>query len=825
MAKSFFFDESEICSKPKPRKKPQAHTCESCGLYRHCIHPRMEPHGDNALNIAIIAEAPGEEEDNIGIPLVGPAGKFLRRQFDRFGVDIDRDCVKQNVIQCRPPGNRTPTSSELLSCRPRLDSQLRKIKPDLIFAFGTPAIASILRDAPFSPTATNMHGRVVPSALWNCWVACGFHPSYYLHEKGRHDVLMGHCIRNGLAKLRDGPYEDIRLDPNGFDVVEDVDEIRKLLRKLGRSDSPVAIDYETKGLNPWRQGFRILTMGLAIDQDHGYCIPLEHRQSKIPGNRLGEVNRAIVDFLKSDAPKVIQNWQFEELVSIVYLGTPINNVVCDTMIREHILDNREGVCGQAFQEYVRYGEARHKSSINVAQLDREFLETVARYNVLDCRYAIRWYYDQEKEITPRLRDAYSLFHEAIPVFVRMKIRGIKLDEERLRGIADDTRGRLKALAEAERAPCLKAYKQKYGKKWDSGSGQAKQRLFFDILGLKPLKLTSKGTDPDNPLHCSTDAESMEYLKTQVHEASLERCLINMCLEGSHLVKLNGYIQNFRDMADDGYLHPSFLLHRVSSYRSSSADPNFQNVPVRAPSLAKLRTSLVPRFDWLMEIDFSGAEVRMIATYSKDENLVSNIKNNVDYHRHYAALLYDKKEEDITKKERYSGKNCFVFPEFYGDYYVQIAASVPEWEESRVEKVERLFWNDHSGVRRWQEESDEFYKRHGYFDYLDGFRIRFSKAGGLKRKNVINLPIQGTAFHRLLKVLLATEKEMLKRRMSSLLIGQIHDSIVFDVIEEEIPELVEITSEIIKRPQWEWDNVVPWGAEFKIGKNLLEMEEI
>jgi hypothetical protein len=62
-----------------------------------------------------------------------------------------------------------------------------------------------------------------------------------------------------------------------------------------------------------------------------------------------------------------------------------------------VLDNRRGVCGQAFQEYVRYGETGHKKMVNIARLEQEFLDTVAMYTCLDVRYCIRWFYDQESE--------------------------------------------------------------------------------------------------------------------------------------------------------------------------------------------------------------------------------------------------------------------------------------------------------------------------------------------------------------------------------------------------------------------------------------------
>lgn len=364
----------------------------------------MDPAGDGTMGIAVVAEAPGKEEDKLALPLVGRAGQFLRKHMAKVGLELDADCLKLNVVQCRPPDNRNPTPDELACCRVRVTKQLEYFAPDLIFAFGTPAIQEICRDAPFSPNATNMHGRIVPSHLWGCPVVCGFHPSFYLHERGKSktgkfDGRMTELIRLGLRTLTETPVmEDRRLDPDAFDVVEDLGDVEKLFRRLDDDGGPVAFDYETNALEPFRPESKFLCASLTNTPDHGWVIPLEHRQARWSTEDLRAVYERLSNWLGGPTPKVIQNWQFEEVWSIVKLGVPIRNVVADTMVREHVLDNRVGVTRQSFQEYVRYGEAGHKGSVDRAALNYEFLEMVARYGALDVRYGLQIYRDQTREI-------------------------------------------------------------------------------------------------------------------------------------------------------------------------------------------------------------------------------------------------------------------------------------------------------------------------------------------------------------------------------------------------------------------------------------------
>lgn len=782
------------------------------------------------MGIFVVAEAPGEVEDKQNTQLVGPAGQFLREQMEAVGLDLDRDCWRQNVVRCRPPGNREPAKEEIEACRRLLEEDIRQRKPDLIIAFGTVAMAGVLYDAPFVPTAVKMHERILPSPLWGCWVACGYHPSWYLHEEGRHDHLMRRFLEKVLKWLEDHEYQDPRLDEDDFQLVEDLEQVREVLRRASESKTPVAVDFETNCLSPWQQGAKLLTVGLTDSEDTGWCVPVEHIGARWSPKELEEVKRLLAEFLASPAPKVIQNWaSMEEPWSVVHLGTSINNVIGDTMVREHVLDNRRGVCGQEFQTYVRYGTT-YKSEVNRVDLARTPLDLVARYNVLDCRYMLRWYKDQEREFdadeTGDLRRACSLFHESLPVMARCKVRGIKLDLSVLDRLERKVKAEQQREQKAMNAACLKRFRQRYGRRWKPGSNRDKQLLFYGLLGLKPTRLTNKGIDWTNPLHCSTDEESLLNLLEQVEPDGPEAALIRLCLRGSELTKLGGEIANLRRMADDnGYVHPSFHLHVAESYRSSSSDPNFQNIPVRDPEMAEVRKAFVPRLDWLMELDFSGNEVRAIACASRDERLIYNIAHDVDYHRHYAALLFAKPEEEITKQERYLGKNQFVFPQFYGSYWKSIANKNPQWPIERVRKVEEKFWRDLPGVREWQERKQEEYRRLGYVRLMTGFRVHWGKHGPLTRNQICNIPIQGPAFHRLLAVMIKVEAEMNRRGLRSMVIGQIHDSIVSDIADDELEEVIELQRTIATQPIWDWDKAVPWEVEVKVGPNLLEMEVI
>ncbi|ASV98947.1 uracil-DNA glycosylase [Paraburkholderia aromaticivorans] len=133
--------------------------------------------GDRAADWMLIGEAPGENEDRLGEPFVGQAGKLLDNMLRSLTLARDTNVYIANVIKCRPPGNRNPEPDEVARCEPYLQRQVALVKPKLIVALGRFAAQSLLKtDASIS----SLRGRVheyegVP-------VIVTYHPAYLLRS-------------------------------------------------------------------------------------------------------------------------------------------------------------------------------------------------------------------------------------------------------------------------------------------------------------------------------------------------------------------------------------------------------------------------------------------------------------------------------------------------------------------------------------------------------------------------------------------------------------------------------------------------------------------
>src|SRR5690606_23623431 len=137
-----FFPASQLqVAKAPPSLAPQ---CGACGLFKTCKSPKMPVSGKGRREILVVAEAPGKDEDDRGIQLVGESGQLLERAMRKAGVDMRKDCWLTNSLICRPPNNRMPTKQEIDYCRPNLLKTIKELDPKVIILLGGSAVRSLI---------------------------------------------------------------------------------------------------------------------------------------------------------------------------------------------------------------------------------------------------------------------------------------------------------------------------------------------------------------------------------------------------------------------------------------------------------------------------------------------------------------------------------------------------------------------------------------------------------------------------------------------------------------------------------------------------------
>lgn len=99
--------------------------------------------GNREANIMFIGEGPGADEDEMGMPFVGKAGKLMDKAFEGVGIDREKVYIA-NIVKCRPPQNRVPEKDEASACIDYLRNQVMLIKPKIIVLLGSTALKNIL---------------------------------------------------------------------------------------------------------------------------------------------------------------------------------------------------------------------------------------------------------------------------------------------------------------------------------------------------------------------------------------------------------------------------------------------------------------------------------------------------------------------------------------------------------------------------------------------------------------------------------------------------------------------------------------------------------
>lgn len=460
-----------------------------------------------------------------------------------------------------------------------------------------------------------------------------------------------------------------------------------------------------------------------------------------------------------------------------------------------------------------------------------------------------------------LLDGYQLFHEGALALAEIERAGIGVDVEYCRekvAWIDVQSSRSERRLGA--SVLGRAWERRFSGDVKYASNGQLQAVLFADLGVKSFKKTAKG-DSD-----SVDDEALSQVDVD-GISHLQRL--------RSLKKMRDVLVGFLQHQINGRIYSNYSLHTVVSYRGSSSGPNMQNIPHRDEEQMEVcRRALIPSpGNVLLEVDFSGIEVSTSACYHRDPTMIEYLLDlSSDMHADQAYELFKlapvlrrhRIQRPVQAKRKVEGrevlpgfgvlrqgsKNQFVFPQFYGDYYESCArglalycklpvdrswtdehgieldgvpiaahlrshdiAGLPDFAE-HVKSVEHKFWYERFPVyRKWREDWYARYQRRGSFAMKTGFVC----SGAMVRNAAVNYPVQGAAFHILLKTLTLVVQRM--RGWVSQTVGEIHDSTLVDARPDEVCKIVELIRYIASEelPKiWPWI-IVPLRVEASVSE--------
>ncbi|MFZ9794142.1 MAG: DNA polymerase, partial [Gemmataceae bacterium] len=350
---------------------------------------------------------------------------------------------------------------------------------------------------------------------------------------------------------------------------------------------------------------------------------------------------------------------------------------------------------------------------------------------------------------------------------------------------------------------------------------------YEDLGLPTLRKTGISKE------ASTDQETLEKLAVLDHPGSE---LPRKILEYRQVSKLKStYVDALPEMVHPktGRVHASFNQTITATGRLSSSDPNLQNIPVRREKGQQIRKAFIAREGWnLVSADYSQIELRLMAHFCNDPNMVEAFKKDKDIHSQVAAEVFNVPETMVTPDMRRTAK-MVNFGIIYGisahglaqrlgiprddashfiDTYFQRFPKVLAYQDGLLEQCRKTGFVTTLAGRRRQ---------------IDGIRPKSTyQMRNQPEREAINMEIQGSASDLIKMAMLGIFKELKTKGLQSRLLMQIHDELVLECPPEEIKTLRKILEEEMSdKPAKRWKLKVPITIEASVGSNWLDMVEL
>ena len=510
--------------------------------------------------------------------------------------------------------------------------------------------------------------------------------------------------------------------------------------------------------------------------------------------------------------KTGQNTKFDVLV-LRNAGVMVRGLEFDTMLASYVLD-----------------PGRRSHSLDV--LAFEFLEhTMTSYEALCGRGkqelpfdvvpidAARDYSCEDADMTWRLRELFepqlaasgmtTLFREIemplVEVLSEMEWHGVSIDVEWFRS--------LKARFQRERERVEEEIYAAAGERFNINSNPQLRVILFEKLQLPVKKRTATGA--------STDASVLQELADEGH------ALPALLMEYRELAKLEStYLDTLPALVHprDGRLHTSYNQTVAATGRLSSSDPNLQNIPIRRELGRDIRRGFVPQRGWkFVGADYSQIELRLLAHLSHDEAFVRAFQTGGDIHRETAAIIFGVPVETVTSEMRARAKTI-NFATIYGQGAHALSRQL-KISNAEARDFIATYFERFRGVRAYLDGMVETAKTRGYVEtifhrrrYIPELKDRNFNIRAFGERVATNAPIQGSAADLIKIAMIRIHHALESAGMSSRMLLQVHDELVFEAPAEEVESLSQLV-----RSQMESAAMldVPLLVELGVGDNWLD----
>ncbi len=484
-----------------------------------------------------------------------------------------------------------------------------------------------------------------------------------------------------------------------------------------------------------------------------------------------------------------------------------NNVLYDAMIAIYLLDYpvKDDISFTA--KSFNYDMPLYDELFGSVKKPKEVEEGIL---IKECIEKAKFIYETHDRIIKELeeKEEIDLFNNIemplAEVLSDMELTGIRVDREYLENLEKDLKNKLDSIE--------KEIYELAGTEFNIQSPSQLSKILFEILNIPYPKRVKNGK-------YSTSKDILDKIR-------LEHPIVDKVLEYRTIFKLytNYAVGLISEIREDGRIHTIFTQTLTRTGRLSSISPNLQNIPARSLYSKLIRTAFIPDDNSkLLSSDYSQVELRIFSHMANATNLIEAFKSGKDIHTKTAADIYHVSPEEVTKDMRRTAK-AVNFGILYG------ISSFGLSEDLGVNIVTAKGFIDnylktYPGISEFMEEEKKQAYANGYVKTLMN-RIRYIEE--LKSKNymvrssgermALNTPVQGTAADILKKAMVEIYREFKRLGLKSKMLIQVHDELVFNVLDDEIDEVKKIVKDIMENT---YKLSVPLKVDIEVGNNWYE----
>ncbi len=575
---------------------------------------------------------------------------------------------------------------------------------------------------------------------------------------------------------------------NQKSLVEDIDtNYQTILSKAQLEEwiehikkaSLVSIDTETTGLDPMRA--KLVGISFSVKSHHAAYLPLAHCYTGAPIQmEIDYVLEKLRFWLEDpDKPKLGQNLKYDKHIFANH-GIALRGIMHDTLLQSYVLEshrphNMDNLALRHLDiKTISYDEVAGKGASRIS-FDQVDIEIATKYAAEDADITLRLHQCLHSQImcNSRLENIYrTLEMPVLEVLFEMESNGVLLDINMLE-IQSRELGE-KMLSLEEKAFVIS------GQPFNLNSPKQIREILFTRLKLPIVKKTPSGAP-------STNEDVLQQL-------ALDYPLPKILLDYRSLAKLKStYTDKLPRMVntDTGRVHTNYAQAVAVTGRLSSNEPNLQNIPIRTAEGRRIREAFIaPQGHYIISADYSQIELRIMAHISKDKGLLKAFAQGADIHRATAAEVFGVSLDAVDSEQRRYAK-IINFGLIYGMSEFGLALQMGIERSAARAFMDRYFAR-YPGVADYMQCTREEAKITGYVETVFGRRLwlpEINSPNGNRRqaaeRAAINAPMQGTAADIIKFAMIAVRDWLLRDKLNTKLIMQVHDELVLEVPDGEV----------------------------------------